>query len=525
MMGIRSSNFYRIFFVKIQKVIPYSKTSLTFLTVFILTAIQLSACITAPVPAPVTPDISIPKTNAAQTSEVRGTLETGQTAVAQLTLLAASPTLPPEPPTFPPTIPPTNPPQPVSPTPTPVPCYQAEILAELSTPPNSVLPVGAAFTKSWSIQNTGSCTWTQQLGLALSGGDPMGISTFHPIGNQVEPGERLNLSITMTAPSFPGTHQGNWFLRSPNGEMFGSGPNADIPLQVIIRTIQPVAFPANTYDLTFSMCTASWESGTGSLGCPGLAGDPLGSVSLLEQPSLESGLNSETAFLTRPNLAIDGWIRGRFPAYYVSDFDHFITEVGCLNGSPNCHLTFQVDYRATDGSSGRLGRWREAYDGQTTMIDIDLSGLAGKAIQLILTVENMGNANNANAFWLLPRIQNQAFTSSLVLTWARDGYPGFPCAELRVYLNYAGQGEAQAISCSPYRYELGRTRLSTSEVQLLRNWISRLKSFNAEISRSSPGTPITTWISFEGAGVNDAQDTDMQSMNTFATNLFNEIAP
>jgi hypothetical protein len=307
--------------------------------------------------------------------------------------------------------------------------------------------------------------------------------------------------------------------------MFGIGPNADIPFQVIIRTIQSKAFPANTYDLTFSMCTASWESGTGSLGCPGLAGEAQGSISLLEQPSLESRLDNAIALLTRPNLAIDGWIRGRFPAYFVRDTDHFITEVGCLNGSPNCHLNFRVDYRATDGSSGRLGNWRETYDGQTTIVDIDLSGLAGKAIQLIFTVENVGNANNANAFWLLPRIQNQALTSTQVLTWTREGFPSLPCAELRIYLNNTGQGEAQALSCSPYRYELGRTTLSVSETQQLWDWMLRLKSFNAEISRSSPGTPIITWISFQGTGINDARDPDLQAMNTFATIIFESLAP
>ncbi len=498
---------------------------LRLLSISLLFISLLSACVTAPSPAPVTPDPSIPLTNAAQTAETRGTLQAGQTAVAQLTLLAAIPTMPPEPPTAPATLPPTLTPLPASPTPLPFPCYQAAILADISAPPNSVLPVGAAFVKTWNIRNSGACPWSTQFSLVLSGGDPMGTATIFPIGSQIEPGENLNLSITLTAPGFPGVHQGNWFLRSPNGEMFGSGPNGDIPLQVIVRTVQPIAFPANTYDLTFSMCTASWESGSGSLGCPGQTGDPQGSISLLQQPSLESRLDSGVALLTRPNLAINGWIRGRFPAYYVRNYDHFITEVGCLNGSPNCHVTFRVDYRATDGSSGQLGNWREAYDGQTTLVDIDLSGLTGKAIQLILTVENLGNADNANAFWLLPRIQNQALTSTQVLTWTREGYPGMPCAELRVYLNNTGQGEAQALSCSPNRYELGRTRLSTAEVQQLWDWMVRLKSFNAEISRSSPGTPIITWLAFQGTGINDARDPDLQAMNSLASMLFNEIAP
>ncbi len=524
-MENKAFNFYKQISEKVWEMVTQLKLDRVLLVFLALIVIQLSACSPAPSPSPATPDLSIPLTNAAHTAEVRQTLDTGQTAVVQLTRLADIPTQPPQTPAAPPTRPPTDIPIPASPTTPPVPCYQAEILADISAPPNSILPVGAAFVKTWSIQNAGSCPWSQQFSLVLSGGDPMGSTTSHPLGNPVAPGEILNLSITLIAPGFPGVHQGNWYLRSPNGEMFGGGSKADIPLQVIIRTIQSIALSANIYDLTFNMCTASWESASGSLGCPGLAGDPQGSISLLEQPSLESRLESGVALLTRPNLAVNGWIRGRFPAYYVQNYDHLLTEIGCLNGSPNCNLNFRLEYRGTDGSSGRLGNWREAFDGQTTVIDVDLSALTGKAIQLIFTVENLGNANNANAFWLSPRIQNQALTRTQVLTWTREGFPGMPCAELRVYLNNAGQGEAQALSCSPYRYELGRTSLSIPETQQLLDWMLRLKSFNAEISRSSPGTPIITWITFQGTGGNDASDPDMQAMNTFATMIFSRLAP
>ena len=100
-----------------------------------------------------------------------------------------------------------------------------------------------------------------------------------------------------------------------------------------------------------------------------------------------------------------------------------------------------------------------------------------------------------------------------------------PCSELRIFLNNVGQGEAWAISCSPYSYELGRTSLSALEVSQLFDWIQRLRSFDAEISRSSPGTPIITWLRFEGTGINNASDPDLQAINAFATRLFDQIAP
>jgi hypothetical protein len=524
-MENRASNFFRRFFDKHWGAIPFQRTALILLVSFLIATALLSACATLPDPAPATPDLSIPLTNAAQTAETQGTLAAGETAVVQLTSLAAGPTLPPIAPTAPPPPTPTQTAPPLPPTSPPKPCYRAEILADIGAPPNSLLPVGAPFVKTWRIRNAGDCPWTQQFSLVLSGGDPMGTSTNHPLGGPIAPGEILNLSIALTAPGFPGAHQGNWFLRSASGEMFGDGPNASIPLQVIIRTVQPINFNIHTYDLISSMCSASWESGSGILGCPGLAGDPNGSITLLEKPRLESRIDSGLALLTRPNLAVDGWIRGRFPTYFVQNNDHFMTEIGCLNGSPNCQINFRLDYRAPDGSIGQLGNWRETHNGQTTLIDLDLSSLTGKAIQLIFFVGNVGNANNANAFWLMPRIQNRAPTSDKVLTWTREGFPGLPCAELRIYQNNVGQAEAQAISCSPYRYELGRISLTAQEQQKLQEWIQRLKSFDAEISHSSPGTPIVTWLSFQGLGINVAQDPDLQAINTFAASLFNKLAP
>ena len=495
------------------------------LTIILFSAWLSAACATLPTSSPATPDISIPLTRGVQTAETNSTLEAGETAVAELTSLAQVSTLPVAPFTLPPTVPPTPTLPPPSPTVPPIPCYRADLIGDISAPLNALLPAGANFVKTWSIQNSGSCPWLQQFNLALYSGDPMGSASLYPIVTPVQPGETVDVSIGLIAPGFAGVHQSNWFIRSAGGELFGVGVSAEIPLQVLIRTVQPVSYGAYAYDYTANLCSANWESGAGALACPGIATDARGSITLLDQPAIEARLAVGQAMLTRPNLAIDGWIRGRFPAYFVRDNDHFLTEVGCLSGSPNCNLIFRLDYEATDATSGRLGTWRESFDGQTTLIDLDLSNLGGKAIQLIFTVENVGNAENANAFWLFPRIQNQTPTSNRILTWTREGAPGIPCAELRIYLNNSGLGEAQAFSCTPPRYELGQTGLSAQDVGQLLQWIQKLKNFDAEISRASPGNPIVTWMEFQGNGVNDAGDSDMQAISNFAAMLFDEIVP
>lgn len=492
----------------------------------------LTACAPKPTPARVTPDYSIPYTMAAQTAHVQGTIQAGETAVAQLTQLAAAPTSPPSPPTqlpsydiIPTLSPPTAVSPPASPTSAAAPCYQAQLVDDFNIPVNAVLPLGAAFTKTWQIRNTGSCPWTQQFSLVLSAGDPMGSKTIYLFSTNTMPGETLLLSIGLTAPGFVGVHQGNWLLRSDTGATFGLGINGATPLQILIRTVQSQAGSAIAYDFSTKFCQAAWESGAGSLGCPGTAGDARGSITLLDQPSLESRQASELALLTIPNTDISGWVRGKYPAYTIQQNDHFLSEIGCLNGSPNCRLVFQLSYQVGSGAVNRLGIWQEIFDGGSTTIDYDLSSLAGNTVQFIFFVQNTGSANHANAFWLQPRVQNLTSSGTLVLSWTRTGYPIYPCAELQVFLTGTGTGQAIAYTCTPTRRELGRAGLSSLDVQELLNWRLSLRGFDAEINRAMTSTSIVTWVKFYGTGANNATDSDIQAVNSFASSLFDSIAP
>src|SRR5688572_2187376 len=73
-------------------------------------------------------------------------------------------TLPPTKPglTLPTDIPPTASPtlNPSDPTPTPSCRDNAIFVEDVSIPDNTRLEAGEKFTKTWKLQNTGSCTWT-----------------------------------------------------------------------------------------------------------------------------------------------------------------------------------------------------------------------------------------------------------------------------------------------------------------------------------------------------------------------------
>lgn len=400
----------------------------------LLIALAASACF------PYSPRIEDPITTefihtaAAKTIVAEATLSAGNTAVAQLTQIAAAPatatpvptatatpivvdTLPaptafiPSPtatlpkPTqivYPPTwtpIPwwPTLPPPPPPPA---NPCNWVQFVNDVSAPDGSKFTPGQAFNKTWRLRNIGDCTWTTAYALVFVGGDRMQASAVIPLPRSVRPGETINLGVNLIAPSQPGEYRGYWMLANHQGYQFGIGPGANKPFWVDIAVQGKVNnYP---YDFIGNYCSAVWQNSFRKLPCPGSADSPLGSVVVLWDPVLETGKReNEPAIWTRPEAEKGGVISGTFPAYKVKAGDRFMSDIGCLHNSKDCNVTFYLDYKIKGQPVRRLGTWKEVYDGKITRAEVDLSALSGSSVQFILGVVNNGKAaSKANAFWL-----------------------------------------------------------------------------------------------------------------------------
>ncbi len=119
-------------------------------------------------------------------------------------------------------------------TPSPACLNRASFVADLTVQDNTVIPAGAAFTKTWRLRNDGTCAWTSNYQVVFVGGDGMGGQHEIPLRVVVMPGERLDLDIDLTAPEHPGAYQGFWKLRAPGGEYFGVGASGDVAFWVKI---------------------------------------------------------------------------------------------------------------------------------------------------------------------------------------------------------------------------------------------------------------------------------------------------
>lgn len=126
---------------------------------------------------------------------------------------------------------------------------------DVTVPDNSTFYAGEAFTKTWRVVNSGSCKWTRLYKLVFYSQNAMGAQYERFLEAEVLPGQAIDLSIDMIAPTTPGTYQGNWMLQAPDGTLFGLGMNADSPFYVRIivsddATPTPTEEPSPTPELS-----------------------------------------------------------------------------------------------------------------------------------------------------------------------------------------------------------------------------------------------------------------------------------
>ena len=168
------------------------------------------------------------------------------TAVAQtvqagdsLTQLASQPTLTPQI-TVPAETPilaatPTNAPT-LSSAPADPNCVSASLVGE-NPPDGAIVKPGESYWKTWTLMNTGTCTWNQSYSLVFWSGDLMGGLTSYPLDDEVSPNEQKEISIYLKAPDTEGTFTGYWRLQTPWNSNFGVGPSDEsFYVQVVVSS-------------------------------------------------------------------------------------------------------------------------------------------------------------------------------------------------------------------------------------------------------------------------------------------------
>jgi fibronectin type 3 domain-containing protein len=282
-------------------------------------------------------------------------------------------------------------------------CDWAQFVADVTVPDGTTFAANATFTKTWRLKNIGFCTWTTSYALVFDSGNNMGGPTSVNLPSSVAPGQTVDLSVDLTAPSSPGHYIGYWKLMNASGVRFGIGANMNRPWWVEINVGSGSSGVA--YDFAANYCDATWFSTAGNLPCPGSDGDPRGFVLKVDNPQLENGTTaSGSGLITQPRNIFNGDIHGKFPEFHVQHGDRFQSIVNCSYGATGCYVTFRLDYQIGNGPIYTYWAFREKYEGLYYRADIDLNPLAGKDVKFILTVLASGPAGGDRALWSNPSI-------------------------------------------------------------------------------------------------------------------------
>ena len=112
---------------------------------------------------------------------------------------------------------------------------------DITVPDGKVYRANSYFKKTWRVKNTGSTTWTTDYMLVNIDDNSWGADLKIPLTTTVAPGEEVNISVSLKAPSTLGDHISRWFLMNPSSQVFGE----ELYIYIIVGTpIEKTPTPA-----------------------------------------------------------------------------------------------------------------------------------------------------------------------------------------------------------------------------------------------------------------------------------------
>lgn len=281
-------------------------------------------------------------------------------------------------------------------------CDWAQFIADVTVPDGTSYAPGTTFRKTWRLKNIGTCTWTTSYALVFDSGEKMGAPSAVNFPNSVAPGQTVDLSVDMTAPSSAGHYFSYWKLRNASGAIFGIGSTAN---KAFWAEIYVSSSAGVGYDFTANAASATWSSAAGTLAFPGTEGNAGGFALKKDKPKFESGIEAgNPGLLVAPQNVYNGYIQGVYPAFRVEKGDRFQATIGCEYGSTTCYVEYRLNYQIGSGAVKTFWTFREKYEGWTYNVNLNLDSLAGQDVKFTLFTSAYGSASGDRALWGKPVI-------------------------------------------------------------------------------------------------------------------------
>ena len=127
-------------------------------------------------------------------------------------------------------------------------CNNLALIYAVTIPDDTTLNPGDVFTKTWKVENNGTCDWEYAYRLSFSGGDQLS-GVDRRLAKTIVPGKWTEISAQLEAPKPEGTYTGYWRMADAEGNMFGATLSVTIKVrkpQADTQTPQPTANPTDT---------------------------------------------------------------------------------------------------------------------------------------------------------------------------------------------------------------------------------------------------------------------------------------
>ncbi|MGZ9225011.1 MAG: NBR1-Ig-like domain-containing protein [Anaerolineales bacterium] len=118
----------------------------------------------------------------------------------------------------------------VNPTTLGVGCNNLRLIEDETIPAGTVLKPKETFTKSWKVENNGTCDWVYLYHFVFVSGESMGGGPER-LGKVIPPGKWTQISLGLEAPKLEGTYTGTWRFADQDGNPFGS----TLTVSIVVR--------------------------------------------------------------------------------------------------------------------------------------------------------------------------------------------------------------------------------------------------------------------------------------------------
>lgn len=270
---------------------------------------------------------------------------------------------------------------------------QFEFLSDVTFPDGTMTLPGTTFTKSWYIQNTGTCEWTRQYSVVYLSGSEVATTDEFPIFTSdklLKPNESTIVSVRLVAPVDHQEYTTYWGLKAPDGTIFKGGKTAEgYPLSSKFKVGSQYNFYEN---LGGAIC--SDDDGLFFCGSSDRTSGR-GVAYYSPNPTVESNYAGQQSMVIAPPLTENGITRVTFGPVMVSRGTWLRTTLSCPPNAPNCDCDVRLFIQAEGLNEQFVTETQENNDGFSSDWNIQLSdyGYHDQSLTYIFEVQANGGSD------------------------------------------------------------------------------------------------------------------------------------